>query len=161
MKLHRNCRGRKGSPGGGSFDGRPKRRILRKVSWTWERNKVIRALVRGMPEGATRSLPSVDSLVMWMREENEIGGERKRMVRGREDEQQWIWKQQVKALTRILESREGDLGIKIKMFLEIGEFKLQEVPQIISLVIDEYLEGLDCMENLMDILGDSDLGEGI
>ena len=83
------------------------------------------------------------------------------MVRGREDEQQWIWKQQVKALTRILESREGDLGIKIKMFLEIGEFKLQDVSQIISHVIDEYLEGLDCMENLMDILGDSDLGEGI
>ena len=71
---------------------RTRNEILKKVSWTWERNKVIRALLRGMPEGATRSLPSVDSLVMWMREENEIGGDRKKMVRGREDEQQWIWK---------------------------------------------------------------------
>ena len=64
-------------------------------------------------------------------------------------------------MTRILESRKGDLDIKIKMFLEIRELKLQEVTQIISRVTDEHLEGLDCMENLMDILGDPDLGEGI
>ena len=134
---------------------------LKRISWAWERNKVIRALVRGMPEGATRSLPSVDSLVTWMKEGNDDVGEKKRMVKGREDEQQWIWKQQIKALTRILESRKGNLNIKIKMFPEVGEFKLQDVPQIISQVIDEYLEGLDCMESLMDILCDSDLEEGI
>ena len=64
-------------------------------------------------------------------------------------------------MTRILESRKGNLSIKIKIFPEVGEFKLQDVPQIISQVMDEYLEGLDCMESLMDILCDSDLEEGI
>ena len=53
------------------------------------------------------------------------------------------------------------MDIKIKMFLEIEEFKLQEVAQIISRVIDEYLEGLDCRENLIGILREPNLGEGI
>ena len=86
--------------------------------------------------------------------------EKGRQQRGeREEEQQWIWKQQVRAVTKILDERNNDKGLKLKGFPEMEKCKIEDVTQIMERTVDEHLDGLGCEENLLRILRDPGLEE--
>ena len=135
--------------------------VLSRSTWTRERNKFIRAVVRDMPEITTRASPSVIDLVKRMKQESDMSDKKKKSRWEEIGEQLLIWRRQLKALGKILSGRRKDTALKLQNFPEIAECRMENVTTMVLRIVEEHLKELGYEENFLGRLRDPGLEEGV